>query len=60
MNPNGPDSRPVSPQPPLHKRLRPEKPNVHRSGALSVITENQFWSRLSASLHPMITKIMKK
>ena len=24
------------------------------------ITENQFWSHLSASLHPMVTKIMKK
>ena len=26
----------------------------------SKITENQFWSHLSASLHPMVTKIMKK
>ena len=26
----------------------------------SKITENQFWSRLSGPLHPMITKIMKK
>ena len=24
------------------------------------IAENQFWSRLSAPLHPMITQIMKK
>ena len=48
------------PQTPLHKRLRPEINNVHRSGALSVITENQFWSHLSASLHPMVNKIMKK
>ena len=26
----------------------------------SKITENQFWSHLSASLHPLVTKIMKK
>ena len=26
----------------------------------SKITENPFWSRLSAPLHPMITKILKK
>ena len=26
----------------------------------STIIENQFWSRLSGPLHPMITKIMKK
>ena len=26
----------------------------------SKITKNQFWSRLSGPLHPMITKIMKK
>ena len=60
MNPNVPRSGPVSPQTPLHKGFALKSTNVHRSGALSVITENQFWSHLNASLHPMVTKIMKK
>ena len=60
MNPNVPLQWPVSPQTPLHKGFALKRTNVHRSGALSVITENQFWSHLSASLHPMVTKIMKK
>ena len=48
------------PKPPFTKGFALKNLTSTAQRALSVITENQFWSRLSAPLHPMITKIMKK